>query len=120
GVEQVLVALVAQHGQAGLLVQYLAAERIDHADLSIAHRVDHRLVHATALDEFRYQHPLVDQVHRLSVGDEAATGVLDFARIGNDAGDALASEVVPEEDEFAVGGDLRPVKDADTRQVATA
>ena len=43
--EERRVALVAQHGQARLLVQDLALERIHHADRAIAHRSQDRAVH---------------------------------------------------------------------------
>ena len=45
-VEQVGVALVVQHREARLLVQDLAARRIDHAHLAVAHRAQDRMIDA--------------------------------------------------------------------------
>ncbi len=49
----VALRFVAQHGQARLLVQNLAAEPIHHAHGPVAHRLDDRLIEPAALDTVR-------------------------------------------------------------------
>src|SRR5262249_51920856 len=52
GREQLCIALVAQYSKTGLLVQDLAAPRVDHADRALAHGTHHRRVHSSTRNKF--------------------------------------------------------------------
>jgi hypothetical protein len=87
--EEVRVPFIAECGQAGLLVQQFAAERVDHADGAVTHRLDDGVVEATAFDEFGDEHTFVNEIDRRVFGDQAAAGVFDLARVHDDAIESL-------------------------------
>lgn len=111
--EEAGVAAGAEDGEAGFFVEDFAAEGVDHADCAVAEGLDDRVVHAAAGDEFVYEDALVDEGDVVVAGDEAAVFVFDFAGVYDAGFEALGLEVVVEEDEFAVGGDIFPVHDGD-------
>src|SRR5260370_546086 len=59
--EQGGVALVGQGGEAGLLVQQLAAEGVGQAHRAVAHRPHHRMAQAAALQQLADEDALVDE-----------------------------------------------------------
>src|SRR5207249_11261206 len=62
GGEEVAVRLVAEDRQAGLLMEYLAAEGVDHADGAVPDRPHDRVVEPALVDQLADQHALVDEV----------------------------------------------------------
>ena len=112
-VEEPGVPLVAQHRQAGLLVKQLAAPRVGHEHGAVAHRADQRLLHPTALNQLRDEHPLVHQVDRLAGGRERSLAILQVPRIRDQTGEAHRLRIVAEDPELALGRHVGPVENGD-------
>src|SRR5260370_17560981 len=106
--EEVGIAFIAQDSQAGLLMQDLAAEGIDHAHRAVAYRAHNGLIEASAFDQFTDQHALIDQGDVEITGNEATITVLHLARVGNDTLKSLRFEVICEHHKLTVPGHFAP------------
>ncbi len=118
--EETRVALVAQHGEARLLVQHLAAEGIHHADRAVAHRAHDRMIDAAPARPARGSAPACRS------GRSAAPPPYSLpfrysivARIDDHRLQAQRLEVVLEEHELAPGRHVVPVDDRDPRPLRT-
>src|SRR5436190_21782157 len=101
-------------------MQDLAAEGIDHAYCSVAHRTHDGLIEAAAFDQFTDQHALIDQGNVEITDNEVTIAVFHLAGVGNDTLKALRLEVLREQHKLTVAGHFAPVEDGNTRRFAAA
>ena len=118
--EQSRVALIPDDGEARLLVQELAPERIHHADGAFSHRANHVVLQPALLHQLVDQNPLVDERDVHIAGEELPVPVLHLPRIGDHAFKPVSPEEVAKDDELALRRDVGPVHDRDARGLARA
>ena len=118
--EEIGIAFVAQHCQAGFFMQDFAAKWIDHTYVPIAHCLYNWLIKSTTFDQLADQHALINQRDVEISGHKTTIAVLDFAWVCDDTFQPLRLEILGKHHELAVTWHLFPVENGDTWRFTSA